>query len=74
MAAALVSREGAPNAGPPSPEAAKAAQMAAWTRSWREVYALAAAVCDRHMAAARAAAGGEADYAAVGALVMPARL
>ena len=29
---------------------AKAAMVAAWTDSWEEVYALAAAICDRHIA------------------------
>jgi acyl-CoA oxidase len=54
--------------------AAKAGMVAAWTASWEEVYALAAAICARHVAQAKAGDGGGAEgstYASIGQMVMP---
>jgi hypothetical protein len=55
-------------------EAAKAQMVAAWSRSWKEVYALAHAICERHVAAARSAAAGEETYERLGGLVLAAKL
>ena len=53
----------------------KAAMVAAWAESWQEVYALANAICARHIAEAKADADNSGvTYEEIGQLVMPARL
>jgi acyl-CoA oxidase len=66
---ALAMRSNSPASG--AVDDPKAAMVVGWTKSWREVYALANAICERHVASLRGLAASEESYEALGKRPLP---